>query len=387
MIKREDIRQLAEFESPQGCAVSFYFQPWTPRDKSHRDEVILVKDLVRQALQNAEKNGKNGCARADLERILQFAEHLHGNRSKAKAVFACGEKNVWREFDLPPRLLQTCLFVNRRFHLKPLALVMDQAPKVCVALVGRTKARLFDLWMDEVHEREQFDDELPRRGRSDGFAGYDAGHAERHVEHEAMHHFKKVADRLKDLQENGQCERLIIGCRDETWPVFEPHLHPYVRERLLGHFAVDAAAATAEEIRANAQRILSEYREGRKQGLIREVLGEAHRNARGALGPRRVLRSLETGEVQTLLLGRDFAMPGVACPNCGHLDIHVSDECAVCGRATRTVDDIADALIGSAIRTGIDVVYVDDPEFQKIGNVAALLRFRADQNTSMKLAV
>ncbi len=387
MIKREDIRELAEFESPQGCAVSFYFQPWTPRDKSHRDEVILVKDLVRSALQNAEKHGRNGCARADLERILQFAEHLHGNRSKAKAVFACGTRNFWREFDLPPRLRETSLFVNRRFHLTPLALILDQAPKACVALVDRSKARLFDLWMDELHERESFADELPRRGRSDGFSGYDAGHAERHVEHEALHHFKKVADRLKELHENGHCERLIIGCRDETWPVFEPHLHPYLRERLLGHFAVDAATATAEQIRENAQRIVLGHQASRKQGLIREVTGEAHRNARGALGPRRVLRSLETGEVQTLLLGRNFAMPGVDCSNCGHLDIHVAERCAVCDHPTRQLDDVADAVIGLAIRAGIEVVYVaDDPQFEKIGNVAALLRFRADQNTPMKLA-
>ncbi len=388
MIKREDIRQLAEFESPQGCALSFYFQPRTPRNKSHRDEVILVKDLVRTALQNAERNGKNGCARADLERILQLAEHLHGNRSKAKAVFACGSRNFWREFDLPPRLLDTCLFVNRRFHLTPLALILDQAPKVCIALVDRSKARLFDLWVDELHEREKFAAELPRRGRSDGFSGYDAGHAERHVEHEAMHHFKKVADRLKELQESGQCRRLLIGCHDETWPVFEPHLHTYVRERLLGHFAIDAATATAEQVKESAQRLVAEYQAKRKEGLMREVLGEAHRNALGALGPRRVLRSLETHEVQTLLLGRNFAMPGVDCPHCGHLDIHVTETCAVCGRTTRQLDDIADAVIGLAIRAGIEVVYVgDDPEFKKVGNLAALLRFRADQNTPMKLAV
>jgi peptide chain release factor subunit 1 len=388
MIKREDIRELAEFESPQGCALSFYFQPGTPQDRSHREEAILAKDLVRHALHEAEKHGKNGCARTDLERILEFAERLHGNHARAKAVFACGAKNFWKEFDLPPRLTKTALFLNQCFHLKPLAVILDQSPKACIALVDRAKARVFDLWMDEIREREQFEDALPRRGRSDGFIGYDAGHADRHLEHGAMHHFKKVADRLKDLQETGNCERLLIGCRDETWPEFEPHLHPYVKERLVGHFTVDAATATPDQVKASAERRLAEFQAIRKQGLIREVLGEAHRNARGALGPRRVLRSLETGEVQTLLLGRNFAAPGVACVHCGHMDIHVTGNCAVCGQPARQLSDIADALIGLAIRRGIEVVYIgEDAEFEKIGNIAALLRFRADQNTSMKLAV
>lgn len=388
MIRREDIRELAEFESPQGCALSFYFQPATPQNQSHREEVILAKDLVRNTLRAAEKNGKNGCARADLERIQELAENLRGNQGRAKAVFACSTGKIWRQFDLPPRLAGTCLFVNRRFHLKPLASILDQVPKVFVALVDRAKARLLEVTMDEAREREKLEDELPRRGRSDGWLGYDAGHIERHVENEAMHHFKKVAERLKEAAENGSCEHLIVGCRDETWPEFESHLHTYVKERLLGHFGADPATATAEQVRVQAERMVREYQEERRRALVREVTGEAHRNGRGALGLRRVLRSLETGEVQALLLGRNFAAHGVECLNCGHLDIRAASDCSVCGHPTLEVPDIADALIGAAIRKGIEVVYVaDDPEFEKTGNIAAWLRFRADQNTPMKLAV
>ena len=49
MITREEIRHLAKIDSPTGCAISFYFQPQTPQDKSHREEAILMKDLVREA--------------------------------------------------------------------------------------------------------------------------------------------------------------------------------------------------------------------------------------------------------------------------------------------------------------------------------------------------
>ena len=39
--------------------------------------------------------------------------------------------------------------------------------------------------------------------------------------------------------------------------------------------------------------------------------------------------------------------------------------------------------MGHAIRTGVDLVYIsDDEEFDRIGRIAALLRFRADQNTA-----
>ncbi len=85
MITREDIRELAQFQGDgTDCAISFYFQPSKPRNKSHREDAILAKDLVRQALREAEKSGRNGCARADLQRILDLAARWSGNQARAK---------------------------------------------------------------------------------------------------------------------------------------------------------------------------------------------------------------------------------------------------------------------------------------------------------------
>src|SRR5512133_1196028 len=113
MITRETIRELAAFESPENCAITFYYQPPMPKDKSHREESILVKDLVREALRDAERDGgKNECARRDLRRVMEVAEGLHGNGRRAKAIFADEKQGVWREVDLPPSLAGTQLIVN-----------------------------------------------------------------------------------------------------------------------------------------------------------------------------------------------------------------------------------------------------------------------------------
>jgi peptide chain release factor subunit 1 len=388
MITREDIRELAQFQSEngEGCALSFYFQPQTPQNKSHREEAILAKDLVRNALREAEKNGKNGGTRADLQRILEIAGNLRGNQAKAKAIFACGARNFWREFDLPPRLWGTQLFVNRRFHLKPLAALLGAQPRVCVTLVDRQRARFFDLRLDELTERDGLFRSLPRHGRCDGFGGYDAGHTERRIADEAMHHFKDVAQRLKDAQDKDMFEKLIIGCQDVNWSEFEPHLHPYLKQRLLGRFTADVAMISSEQVREHANRVLSEAQEKRRQALVKEVLGQAHRNGFGVTGLRRVLRSLEMGEIQTLLLGENFRAHAVECTSCGHLDSHIVRFCPVCGRETREISDVSDAIIPAAIRRDIELFYVkDDPELDRVGNIGALLRFRADQSTPARI--
>ena len=387
MITRDDIRELANFKSPEGCAVTFYYQPSTPLNKSHREEAILVKDLIRNALREAEKHGKNGSTRADLEKINSMVDPLHGSSGKAKAIFACGNQGFWREFDVPAQLLKPKVAVSQRFHLKPLAAILDAEQRACVLLADRTKARIFELQNDDIVEKQDFINELTRRGKSDGWGGYDGGHAERKVMNETAQHFKLVADRIEQYFQRGTCQQLLIGCHDDVWSEIEPQLQSLARQRLVGRFRIDPKIATPDQVKQMAREKLAEHKASAKQALVQDVISEAHRNGRGAIGLRRVLRSLEQGEVLTLLLGASFHAPGVKCYHCGHMDLHSAPTCAVCGKENTELEDIGDAIVGHAIRTGVELVYIpDDEEFDKIGRIAALLRFRADQNTAGKMA-
>jgi hypothetical protein len=389
MITREEIRQLAQFESPAGCAISFYFQPHTPQNKSHREEAILVKDLVRDALRKAERNGNHSALREDLEKVLTIAEGLHGNHSRGKAIFACREQGIWRELDVPPRPDQSQIAVNSRFHLRPLVDANSGLPRTCIALVNRKKARIFELQETDITQKPDLEfGALPVVPRSDGFQGYEAGHRERHVENLVMQHFKMFAESLLMLSHRDKFDALLIGCQDDSWPEIESQLHTDLKQKLLGRFPIDVVSATPEEIRQHANRILTESMLSGQMELVREVMGEAHRNARGAVGLKHVLNALERQEVQTLLMLRSFKAEAVECPNCRHLDTRMVKTCAVCGHGTRELNDVSDALVDLALRNGAEIRFIDgDPDMEKAGHVAALLRFRADQNTAEKMAV
>jgi peptide subunit release factor 1 (eRF1) len=389
MITRADIRELANFHSPDGCAVTFYYQPSAPANRSHRDEAIRVKDQVNNALREAEKDGgRHKSAAADLQRILDMTEELRSNGRKAKAVFACAASGVWHEFDLPARLPSTNVLLNQRFHLKPLAAIFDGMQHACVALVDRNKARVFEITDGIIVEKLDFINELTRRGRSDGWGGYDAGHVERRVANETMQHFKIVSDAITRHFQGGGCEKLLIGCHDDIWSEFEPQLHSSIRARLAGRFRADPKAANEHDVHEMATELLQQHDEKRRQAMITDVIGEAHRNGRGAIGLRRVLRSIEAGEVQTLMIASSFNAPGVKCYNCGHMDLHIAPTCVMCGKPNTELEDLGDAIVGHAIRHGLDLVYIgDDEQFDRIGRIAALLRFRADQSTPAKVAV
>ena len=383
-ITREQIRELAEFQDKNSCAVSFYFQPSTPRNKAHKEDTILIKDLAREAMRrleskNPEGKGKKDGVRADVERIVRLSGELRSNGTHGKGVFACAAENIWREYDLPPTLPGTQLFIDRHFHLKPLAHLLGAFPRLGVVLVDRHKARIFDLRLGELTEREGMFQALSRKGRSDGYAGYDGGHAQRRVEDEARHHFKAVAESLKESLDGGVFEKWILGCQDVHRSQLEAQLHPYVSAALLGRFSADPGHVTRDEIRSRAEQIVERWQNDRRRELASQAVSQARSHARGVTGLRRVLRSLELGEVQALLIGENFQAHAVECSGCGHIDAHLVSFCPNCGKATQEIVDVSEAILPWVIRRDIEMFYVkNDQEFDKVGNIAALLRFRSD---------
>jgi peptide chain release factor subunit 1 len=384
MMTRDEIRELAAFQADEtkgACALSFYFQPDPPQDRSHRREAIVAKDIVKQALKSAAASGKNGSLHADLDRVLDLATNLRGN-ARGKAVFACSAQNFWKEYELPPHLGATQIYLQPQFQLKPLAALLGAQPALCVVMVDRQRARFFDLRLDVLREHGAIVHMLSRSASSYGYNGYEAGHAERRVAGEALQHFKAVSERLRVDFERGAWERLIVGCHDVNWPEFEAHLHPYVKQRLIGRFSADVASVSNEEIRDHAGALLNQWITGRASTKVSEALEFAKANGRGVAGLRRVLQALETGEVQTIFLNENYSARAVECPHCGHLDAHLVASCVACGRRTHELADVCDAIIPIAIRRNIELFYLKEHDgLDRAGNIAALLRFRSDQTT------
>jgi peptide chain release factor subunit 1 len=267
-----------------------------------------------------------------------------------------------------------------------LAALFGAQPTLCVAVIDRQRARFFDLRLDDLREGASMVHLLSRSGASYGYNGYEAGHAERRVSEEALQHFKAVSERLRTDFERGAWERLIVGCQDVNWPDFESHLHPYVKQRLIGRFSADVASVSNEEIRERANSVLEKWINERAVSKASEAIDLAKANGRGVTGLRRVLLALEEGEVQSLFLSENYTAHAVECPHCGHLDAHIVPSCGACGHTTRELADVCDAIIPIAIRRDIELFYIKDvDDLDRAGNIAALLRFRSDQSMTGKM--
>lgn len=241
---------------------------------------------------------------------------------------------------------------------------------------------------DRLKELGTITNPLSRHGRSDGYAGYDGGHAQRHSEDEVRKHYQAVVEFLKSGGVRRQFDALVMGCHDVNWPELERQLHPDLQKKILGRFSADFASMTNERAAEEANRVRQQSLSTHHQELLREVIDEARANGRGVTGLRRVLRATELGEVETIIMSQEYAARAVECTNCRHIDSHLVPYCPVCGRATRKLEDVCEALVPVTVVNNIALILLSkDETLDRVGNIAALLRFRADQNTNQMRAV
>ena len=388
MIPRQELHELASFWAGEGDAISFYFATRTPTELAHREEPILTKEKIQEVFGTLQ--GKSPSVRSDLDRLLETSIQMKGNHAQAKVVFACAREKFWREYDLPGNF-PLRLDAGESFAIAPLAASPGAHKRYCIALTDRNRSRLLLLQEGRiVEDSKALDEELDPefdKVRTTGTGG--SSHVERQREEMARKHFQFLASHLLHFYEQGNFDALLFGCRDAMWAEIESTLHNELRRVLIGRFRVDPGLATAEEVQKCAEELIGEREHADELALLESAVGGAAADALGAVGLPGVVRSLEKGEIQTLLWtpqANSESRAISACTNCGHLRLGKFAACDLCGQKTRQYSRGEEALFRRAVDLGLEVRQVTRATLPPPDEFAAVLRFRSDHSTPQALA-
>src|SRR6266566_3451186 len=126
----ESLRELAEFEARDGCAISLYLDLDPSTTPTAGDLHSRVNSLVDELEKKAEGRGlthsQREGLRADVERVRRYLENeLDRDGAHGLALFSAGLDNFWRPLPLAHSVADE-IHVGREFYLAAL-----------VPLVGR----------------------------------------------------------------------------------------------------------------------------------------------------------------------------------------------------------------------------------------------------------
>jgi len=379
MIDQAQLELLMHFQPGDVLVTSVYLNV-DGRRFTRKEYEILLKDLLRgvtaqldtQPLTNEQKRS----AQEDIRKIQDYVSvEYDGKGAKSLALFSSSGRKFWQVYRLPLPVKSRAV-VEPVPSVRPLSVLLDEYKRYCTVVVGREKARIFEVFLGEIQEHSDIFNEVPSRVREGGFRGYAERRIERHIEDHVHQHLKHVADLTLDIFKRRHFDRLILGARPELLPLFESHLHTYLRERLAARLHLDPSLSVHEALRKTLE-VEQDLKRREEQHLVRRLGEEAGAHRNGVTGLEATLVALRRGQVHTLILTEGFAAPGFLCPGCHNLTT-CDAPCAYCGKPLQGVPDVVEEAVDFAIHQNCHIEYVfNNHELQEAGNIGAILRFRS----------
>jgi peptide subunit release factor 1 (eRF1) len=376
----EVLERLARIQPGKHRVVTCYLK-LEPRDRSRGKYLIKVKNRVKDAVQGLPRLGlERGAADEvlrDLDRLQQFLR-APGNlpSTQGLAIFACEGIELFETVPLPV-VHRSRLAINGSALVRELASVEEEFGRLLTVVLDRTSARFFEVTAYDTQELVGLRADSTRgkrfHGDQDGSGGWGEHTYNNRIREEKQRHYEAIARELFAIDRRQPAQGIVLAGTGAEAAV-EPFLHPYLAERLIGTARLNPKEATLASVHAATLAVREGYERASERALVHEML-EGIGTGWGINGLRPTLGALARGQVRSLLVHADASEPGFRCGDSGRMAL-TPRECRGEGEPIPVLDVVDDA-IEEALRQGVDVNVVYEPEAREaIESLGALLRFR-----------
>lgn len=371
----EKLKALAGAKAAGGMFLSVTLSTSRLDDWRQVAPAFLHSEFNRATKERGISKEKKRLLQADLDYVLEVLEYEVTPRTQGLALFVDGEGDFRERIELPLRLVNRLVFEPSP-HVRPVAHALSLLEPFLIAKVSRDESSLFVV--DEWGVASEDDLSGPRLRSSDRETGevsikeyYAAARQDALVEL----HFKEVAAALARLLETSGAPRAVLCAQHDIASGFRRALPAAVAAKVVAEIPLDAAASTGQMVvsaRAAVERARHEEMAA-LAGRIREGLGGG---GRGVSGFDDVLAAVGRGQLQTLLVDRNYRLPGWRCGRCDWVGLAVIESCPLCGGQPVPVSDVIGEIVRLTIlRTGRVEVGDNIPALDELGGVAGLLRY------------
>ncbi|MEA2389157.1 MAG: peptide chain release factor subunit 1 [Thermoleophilaceae bacterium] len=377
------LRRLADFHptAPSGAQPPLVLSLFLNLDPSQFGtqpaRATEINSLLDQADRTTREAGdlthdQHKALHADLERARRFFEGADFEGAHGLALYVCGPADLFEAIKLP-RPVDTRACVNDSPFVEPLA-ELAMRGTWAVLLVNRQSARMFRGSPDGLQELPPIVDEVHRRHDQGGLS---QARYQRSVDKEVQDHLKHVAEVVLRRFRHSPFQRVLLGGPEEILSDVEQRLHPYVREKIVGHVKVDVENTNAEGVRTAAAPAMEEIDRKREREAFERLEEAIGAGGRGTAGLDETIGALNERRVETLLVVEHLGAPGVHCPTCGWVGVEELSICPIDGGELRREDDVVESAIELAILQSAEVLVArhEPEELERRGGMAALLRF------------
>lgn len=372
-------KQLKELKNyqPKSCLVSSLYLNTDGSKFSKKEIEVIFKDLVKEKKAEATDD-----VLQDIKKMEQYlSQNLDIVKTKGIVIFSCNKENFWQVYELnvsPPNLF----VIDKNPYVRPLFVIFSKLYKICTVIFDHRKARIFEIFGNEIVQIDEIYDETPKRIKIAGYRGFDESRAMEYKTNKIMEHYKKIGDRLLEIYQNEKFDILLVGAKPQDVNLFIEQLHPYLKKVYGDSFNLPIDAKENDVLRKSLELQMKLEIEKEKK-VIEQLETHAHSETSGmaVLGIKDTIRALNEANVNKLVFNLDFTYAGKYCPACNYLALK-EDKCPKCGTNLVREPNIIFKIIDVAIEKGAEIYPIFYSNTLNYG-IGAMLRHKGIMKTTV----
>ncbi len=333
------------------------------KDSLQKFEKMFHKKKDREKLNSFSK---------DAEKIRDFLENRLVSKAHGVAVFACDKLGIFEVFySIMP--FENSFSVNSIPHLKQLAYHFDECENALVIMSDKHYSRIFDIKLGGFIINEiDMEHNIHRFHKQGGWAQM---RYQRHIENQALIHFKEVAKTAAKIMDNNMYDNLILIGQHHEMKKLENLLPKRIKTKITDIDSLDMR----ENINQILEKVITDLQENESRKEIKQIEElEEKAPVRSVTGMQDTIKLMEEGRADLLIIPGYKTYQGWKCDGC----LYVAKDqyqagCPHCDNSLKETDLIEEA-VRLAFRNNSKIELVKDKaaeKLEKYEGIGALVRY------------
>ena len=366
MFANIDLTQLSEISTNDKTFLSIYISS----QKSLRNLGKRIEQIRRVLKSNDTEKDEREHFEQNVKAVEKYLER-NALKSGSLCIFSCWGLDFFQTYNLTVSI-KDLIWFDSSPYIRPLAEIKEEYENVAVVIADNKKARIFLISSAVADHESTIEANIKNHVRK---GGWSQQRYERRRDNQLLLYSREIVDALVELDKVEEFRRILLVGGKEILQILYDDLPQYLQVRI-GQKAIDLHRGE-ETINREIMELFFEQERQSEQDLWEKIRSEYLRDGLGIVGAANVLHAVKTGQVEEIVVNRDYKATGKRCRVCENLASGNVNVCSKCGSDSLFTVDLVNEIVELAKQSGASVDFCDRIEsLEEAGEIAAFLRYK-----------
>lgn len=295
----------------------------------------------------------------EIKDIIKSKHHMH------MVIFSSHKHDFLRHCSLDVGV-ENLLIVDSSPYLRPLARLQDEWESFTLLLISSNYAKIYSVSLGKVEREKKLSADIMNKHKKGGMSQARFNRLRKGAIHAFFSEVIEVLQKTAD-------EQIILAGPGTAKTQFRELLPKNLRDKIVE--AVDISIDDEKELLKKSIYLIRGREERKSLEAVLQLKEEILKDGLAVYGVKDTLQAVKNGQVELLLIEKDYKPRGWICENCQMVGEGKKLNCPYCGKKTSEVD-VLEEILEFAERTDAEVEFTDYEELANLGHVGGILRFK-----------